>query len=443
MLFSRKIWNCKQYSSLFHRKISHSSQKKPLEEFSHPREGVFVGRIWRPEVQGPSVVAIWNGYIYDITVPSAGGVSTMAQLFSRDQKEILPLLDKVISTINNSKQLLKRCLISSVEALSINSYQGIPTDDLSKTHLLSPIDLQCILACGVTFTQSLLERFVEEQAKGDPKRSSNIRASLLEDLDFHVHKRIRPGSKEAEILKVKLTEKGLWSQYLEVGLGKDNELFTKSQILSSVGYGQSIGIKSLSKWNNPEPEIVLIVNGKKQIVGATIGNDVNLRDFEGRSALLLGRAKDNNGSCAIGPYIRLIDDSTYTLDSIRNEELEIEIIGKVDGFNHKMTCQMRMISRDILELVQSTINDDHQYPDGFALFTGTQFAPTMDRDVDKSTPSGGGGGGGFFHKPQDVVKITSMTLGSLLNPVDYCHRIPKWTFGIQQLMKNLNNRNLI
>src|SRR5690606_27366505 len=105
---------------------------------------------------------------------------------------------------------------------------------------------------------------------------------------------------------------GVWSQYLEVAIGKDAEIFTKTQPMASVGFGAQIGIHPESHWNNPEPEVVLAVARTGKIRGATLGNDVNLRDYEGRSALLLGEAKDQNASCAIGPFIRLFDE-TFSL----------------------------------------------------------------------------------------------------------------------------------
>ncbi|OHD04651.1 fumarylacetoacetate hydrolase family protein [Sphingopyxis sp. OPL5] len=296
--------------------------------------------------------------------------------------------------------------------------------------LLSPIDLQCIKAAGVTFAVSAIERVIEERARGDASQAATIRAGL----EQHVGQGIRsvvPGSPEAAALKAALIAEGMWSQYLEVAIGPDAEVFTKSAVLSSVGYGAPIGVRSDSSWNNPEPEIALIMDGAGQAVGATLGNDVNLRDFEGRSALLLGKAKDNNASAALGPFIRLFDDG-FTIDDVRGAEVDLRIEG-ADGYVLTGHNHMGQISRDPLDLAAQA-RSEHHYPDGYALYLGTLFAPTQDRDVV---------GGGFTHKVGDRVTISAERLGTLENIVTTSRDAPAWTLGIAALFRNLASRGLI
>jgi fumarylacetoacetate (FAA) hydrolase family protein len=301
----------------------------------------------------------------------------------------------------------------------------------SGLRLLSPFDLHCIKASGVTFAASAMERVIEERARGDASCAEEIRASLRDRIGTDI-RAVRPGSPAALQLKAALIADGMWSQYLEVAIGKDAEIFTKAQPLSSVGWGDWIGVRADSAWNNPEPEIVLACDGAGRILGATLGNDVNLRDIEGRSALLLGKAKDNNASCSIGPFIRMFDDY-FDLDDVRQAVVRLEIAGN-EGFRLEGQSSMIEISRDPEELVGQTINRDHQYPDGFALFLGTMFAPIVDRD---------GPGLGFTHRDGDRVRVSSERLGLLENRVTTCDRTPPWTFGIAELMRNLADRGLL
>lgn len=297
--------------------------------------------------------------------------------------------------------------------------------------LLAPVDLQCVKACGVTFAVSILERVIEERARGDARRAQEIRETLAERMGGELSG-VKPGSAQAQELKLALQAEGLWSQYLEVAIGPDAEVFTKAPVLSSVGAGADIGIRSDSSWNNPEPEVVLVCNSAGTILGAALGNDVNLRDIEGRSALLLGKAKDNNASCAIGPFIRLFDEG-FTLDDVRACTVSLQVHGP-DGFKLEGESSMRHISRDPLELVAQTVGTHHQYPDGFALFLGTMFAPVADRH---------GPGQGFTHTVGDVVRIASPRLGMLENRVVHCEQAPPWRFGLAALMRNLAARGLL
>jgi len=301
----------------------------------------------------------------------------------------------------------------------------------AKARLLSPVDLQCIKAAGVTFAVSTLERVIEERARGDLAVADKIRSTLAGRIGGDLGS-VRPGSESAARLKEALITEGLWSQYLEVAIGPDAELFTKAPILASVGWGDYVGIRSNSSWNNPEPEIVVLCDGKGRLRGAALGNDVNLRDFEGRSALLLGKAKDNNASAAIGPFVRLFD-AEFTLDQVRAAELRLEIQG-ADGFKLAGASSMSLISRDPSELVNQTIGKHHQYPDGFALYLGTMFAPTQDR---------GSPGLGFTHKVGDRVRVTTPALGVLENEVAHSDAAPPWTFGVSALMRNLAGRGLL
>jgi fumarylacetoacetate (FAA) hydrolase family protein len=297
--------------------------------------------------------------------------------------------------------------------------------------LLSPFDLQCIKASGVTFAISAMERVIEERCRGDASKAQSLRDSLRERIGSDI-RAVKPGSEQAKKLKAALIADGLWSQYLEVAIGPDAEIFTKGPTLSSMGWGDWIGVRSDSAWNNPEPEIVLAVDSAGRILGASLGNDVNLRDIEGRSALLLGKAKDNNASCAIGPFIRLFDGK-FTLDDVRQAVVRLEIQGE-EGFRLEGQSSMNQISRDPTELVGQTICKHHAYPDGFALFLGTMFAPIVDR---------GTAGQGFTHKSGDIVRVSTEKLGVLENKVTTCDQAPTWSHGIADLMRNLARRGLL
>ena len=364
--------------------------------------GTLVGRAWIPAsasaIAGPSVVAIRADGVYDLSqhFPTLSGLL--------EQPEA---------------------------AAAVHAAKGRHVGSIDTVQFLAPCDLQVVKAAGVTFASSLVERVIEEQAKGDPAQAEAIRSRVLELLGGSLAGLV-PGSAQAMKLKELLIQQKLWSQYLEVGIGPDAEVFTKVPVLSSVGPGAEIGIHPKSEWNNPEPEIVLAANSRGDVVGATLGNDVNLRDFEGRSALLLGKAKDNNASCAIGPFIRLFD-ATYSIDDVRRCTVHLEVLGQ-DGFVLRGESSMAQISRDPLDLVQQTLNANHQYPDGFMLFLGTMFAPKEDRDS---------AGGGFTHKLGDVVRISSGKLGVLENTVNTSDRIAPWTFGLRQLFANLAARGLL
>jgi fumarylacetoacetate (FAA) hydrolase family protein len=318
--------------------------------------------------------------------------------------------------------------IATIDALLANSR---PDFDPGKPYLLAPCDLQAVKAAGVTFVESMLERVIEEQARGDASKADAIRERIVGILGGSLSS-IRPGSEGAARIKQVLVEQGAWSQYLEVGIGPDAEIFTKTQPMASVGHGALIGLHPKSAWNNPEPEIVLAVNSRGRIQGATLGNDVNLRDFEGRSALLLSKAKDNNASCAIGPFIRVFD-AGFTLDDVRACELGLDVYGE-DGFHLAGRSSMKKISRDPADLVAQALNENHQYPDGFVLFQGTMFAPVKDRDAP---------GAGFTHHLGDRVVIATDRLGALENVVTTSDKAPPWTFGVGELLRNLASRGLL
>ncbi len=372
-----------------------------------------IGRAWVPgRIAGPAVVVIRGTEVFDI--------STMAPTVANLLED-----DKLVQSLHSCQGLR----LGSVDELLANSAADARVPGLP--YFLAPVDLQAIKACGVTFAVSMLERVIEEQAKGVPAEAEKIRTTINQEIGGDIAA-VKPGSAEAGRLKDALISRGLWSQYLEVGIGPYAEVFTKAQPMSAVGIGAEVGIHPESTWNNPEPEVVLIVNSRGQIVGVTLGNDVNLRDFEGRSALLLGRAKDNNASTALGPFIRLFDDN-FSLDQVRRLEVQLKIEGE-DGFALADSSSMAMISRDPVDLVKQTISRNHQYPDGLALFTGTMFAPTHDRD----TP-----GSGFTHKIGDVVTIATPQLGALVNRVNLTTAVAPWDFGTGKLMQNLANRGLL
>jgi len=367
-------------------------------------QAILVGRILTRD--GPTPVIVAEGRIRDVSRHAP----TVSQLLNGWNGEIPAGQD-----------------LGPLESFGFTRQFAAPKE----VRLLSPFDLQCIKASGVTFAISAIERVIEERCRGDASKADSLRASLRDRIGADIRS-VKPGSENARKLKQVLISDGLWSQYLEVAIGPDAEIFTKSPTLSSVGWGELIGVRSDSAWNNPEPEIVLAVDSAGRILGATLGNDVNLRDIEGRSALLLGKAKDNNASCAIGPFIRMFDGQ-YTLDDVRKAEVRLEITGD-EGFRLEGRSSMSQISRDPTELVGQTISRHHAYPDGFALFLGTMFAPIVDR---------GAAGQGFTHKAGDIVRVSSEKLGVLENKVTTCDQAPPWSFGIADLMRNLARRGLL
>ena len=377
-----------------------------------PADGVLVGRVWNPGEEGPSIVKRDGSRLIDISA----AFPTMRDLCEAD--------DPAAAALAADGDAL-----GSIDAIMANT----PPEARNRKMpwLLPPVDLQALKAAGVTFAISMLERVIEERARGNPAAAAEIRASIGELIGDDLSK-LKPGSDAAMKLKQVLMEKGAWSQYLEVGIGPDAEIFTKSQVMAAVGHGMEAGLNAISTWNNPEPEVVVVVQSSGRIVGATLGNDVNLRDVEGRSALLLGKAKDNNASCAVGPMIRLFD-STFTLDHVRNMQLSLRVVGE-DGFVMDGASNMAKISRDPADLVGQMIGKHHQYPDGAVLFLGTLFAPIEDRDAP---------GKGFTHKLGDIVTVSSKELGTLANRMTHSDKAAPWTFGTSHLMRNLAKRGLI
>jgi len=374
-----------------------------------------VGRAWIPgSPGGPSVVVLAGGDLIDISHV----YSTTSQLLESEQPAAVAR-----AAVAHGAPIGR---VADILANTSGDHH-----DSAKPYLLAPCDLQALKACGVTFVSSLLERVIEEKTKGEPGQADAVRRSLMDAIGIDLSA-VRPGSGEAAKVKDLLVQRGLWSPYLEVGIGPDAEVFTKSQPMSAVGSGAEVGLHPGSTWNNPEPEIVLAVNGRGETVGATLGNDVNLRDFEGRSALLLGKAKDNNGSCAIGPFIRLFD-RTFGIEDVRKAVLQLDVAGD-DQFTLRATSSMAKISRDPLDLVAQATGKTHQYPDGMMLFLGTMFAPTQDRDRP---------GAGFTHKRGDIVTIATPTLGALVNRVSTSDAIAPWSFGVGALMQNLRARGLL
>ncbi len=374
--------------------------------------GALAGRVWRPDLGGPAVAAIRPEGVFDITpaFPTVGDLCEHAApakgLRAAEGERIGSLEDILANTPDAAR-------------------------DAAKPWLLAPIDLQAIKAAGVTFAISMLERVIEERARGDVKAAAAIRTEItrLVGEDFS---KLRPGSPEAMHLKSVLVAQNAWSQYLEVGIGPDAEIFTKAPSMAAVGTGMDAGLHPKSSWNNPEPEAVVVVASDGRIVGATLGNDVNLRDFEGRSALLLSKAKDNNASCALGPFLRFFDAS-FTLDHVRAMELRLSVEGP-EGYRLEGASSMSKISRDPADLVAEMINPNHQYPDGAVLFLGTLFAPVDDRDAP---------GQGFTHKVGDIVTVSAPELGALANRMRHCGDCAPWTFGVGHLMRHLAGRGLL
>ena len=361
------------------------------------RQGRFLGRIDRGS--GPTPILVEGGVAYDM--------ATVAPTAS---------------------ELVADGRFDAADGEAIGEFDALGWD--GDTQLLSPVDLQAVKAAGVTFAVSALERVIEERARGDAGQATAVRGRLEGRIGGSL-RAIRPGSAEAAELKSALIDHGMWSQYLEVAIGPDAEIFSKCPPLASVGWGAEVGVRSDSTWNNPEPEVVLLCDPQGQAVGATLGNDVNLRDFEGRSALLLSKAKDNNASCSMGPLVRLFD-AGFSMDDVRTAEVTLSIVGE-DGYTLGGTSSMREISRDPEDLARQAISE-HQYPDGFTLFLGTLFAPTQDRDEP---------GRGFTHKIGDLVTIATPRLGSLVNRVTTSKAAPPWTFGVAALMRNLASRGLL
>jgi fumarylacetoacetate (FAA) hydrolase family protein len=386
----------------------------PLEK-SMPEDAadaLLIGRVWDPAVSGPTPVVIEGSRVRSLV----GRYPTVSALFEEP--------DPVTAAREAAGEV-----IGDLERIYGNTaYDG---RDRTKPWFLAPHDLQALKAAGVTFAVSMIERVIEERARGDLDAAAELREVISSRIGGDL-RGVVPGSERAEDLKAFLVQEGLWSQYLEVGIGPDAEIFTKGLPLSSRGTGEQIGVLQSSTWNNPEPEVALLLSASGAAVGAMLANDVNLRDIEGRSALLLPKAKDNNASCATGPFVRLFDE-TFGIDDVREMAVSVDVRGP-DGFSLHAESDMRHISRDPLDLAAQLMGPHHQYPDGAVLMMGTLFAPIDDREAP---------GKGFTHKLDDVVTIRSRRLGALVNVVRYSEECEPWTFGMSALMKNLAARNLL
>ena len=380
-----------------------------------PRDGaaLLVGRAWVLAEEGPCVIGVRGEDAVDLTRV----FGTVSHLLN------------VAKPADVRAAIERAPVLAPIDDVVANSTEG--DRDGERPWLLAPCDLHVVMASGVTYVASLLERVIEERTRGNPALADGVRREIEAIVGADL-RGVKPGSPEAARVKDALTARGMWSQYLEVGIGPDAELFTKCPPMAPVGFGARVGIHRASVWNNPEPELVLAVNSAGTITAVTLGNDVNLRDVEGRSALLLGRAKDNNASCAVGPFFRLLDEG-FPLDAVRRLSFETVIEG-LDGFRIAHTTRVGEISRDVADLAAQTIGPRHQYPDGLILFVGTMFAPVDDR---------GAPGSGFTHKVGDVVSIGAPELGTLVNEVATCDRAEPWTFGTGALMANLARRGVL
>jgi fumarylacetoacetate (FAA) hydrolase family protein len=382
--------------------------------FDHvPSGGTLLGRAFAAGWPHPALVTVRDSLVFDITANAAPT--------SRDVCEMEDPVGYVAAAPGRELGPLTDVMSNSMAARR----------DPARPYLLSPVDLQAVKASGVTFVVSLLERVIEEQARGSPDKADLIRSDIA-GLIGHDLSQLKPGTPEAAAVKARLIARGVWSQYLEVGIGPDAEIFSKCQPMASVGYGADVGLHPISTWNNPEPEVAVIASSRARIVGATLGNDVNLRDVEGRSALLLGKAKDNNASAALGPFIRLFDD-TFSLDDVKAAVVSLRVEGG-DGFVLEGTSSMTAISRSPEELVAAAMGAHHQYPDGMALYLGTMFAPVKDR---------GESGKGFTHRRGDIVTIASEKLGALVNRVELSTECPPWGYGASHLMRDLAKAGLL
>jgi 2-dehydro-3-deoxy-D-arabinonate dehydratase len=202
--------------------------------------------------------------------------------------------------------------------------RALPEDETAAGPLLPPIEpMQEVWACGVTYLRSRDAREAESQ---------------VGDIYTKVYNAERP------------------------------EIFLKAIGWRVVGHGMPINIRRDSGWNVPEPEMTLVVNRQREIVGYCAGNDVSSRDIEGANPLYLPQAKIYNRSCALGPGIYLVEPVELEKVTIR---LEIRRGGTVTFKGETGTSQMKRRPDELVGYLAAELD----FPQGVFLMTGTGVVP--------------------------------------------------------------------
>jgi len=222
---------------------------------------------------------------------------------------------------------------------------------LDSVDILAPIDEQEVWAAGVTYKRSQTARMEESEAAA--------------------------------------------SCYDRVYASPRPELFLKATPNRVAGPGQPVRIRVDAEWNVPEPELTLVINSRKQLVGYTVGNDMSSRDIEGENPLYLPQAKVYNQCCGLGPWITLVDAFPP------RDEARIRLEIRRDGTSvfQGETCldQMARTSEDLIQW----LGRDNDFPHGVFLLTGTGIVPDSD----------------FTLLAGDIVDISIDGIGTLTNPV--------------------------